>query len=227
MHYFNKILKFYPDVTDRYNSICGNIFIEKQVMDISRISGSGGSAIWDALMAMSKKTVKPTAVNTVSNDISNVTTSPVSTINKSETSKKTDFINSLNGLQATDSGLALLKALNGSVSKTSLIDILQTDNPVTASTDGSVFDKVLQSIGSSGNTDKAAGGSKELLSALMSSSNAFRSTSALSSDNADPFADAASVEKTLNSFMRVPDISKYTSGRQSLENMLSKFDVTV
>jgi hypothetical protein len=196
-------------------------------MDISRISGTGGSVIWDALMAASKRTVKPTAGNIVSKDISLVTSSPVSAANKTDNSKKTEFINRLDSLQATDSGLALLKALNGTISNTSLIDILQADTPVTAATDSSVFDSVLQSIASSGDSGKTTGsGSKDLLSALMSSSNAFMSTSALSPDNADPLADAASVEKTLNSFMRVPDVSKYISGKQSLENILSKFDVT-
>jgi len=198
-------------------------------MDISRISGSGGSVIWDALMAASKKTAKATPVNTASKDITSVTSSSVSAANKADNSKKTEFINRLDSLQATDSGLALLKALNnGSVSNTSLIDILQADNPATTATDSSVFDSVLQSMGSSGDSGKTTGGgSKDLLSALMSSSNAFMSTSALSPDNADPLADTASVEKTLNSFMRVPDVSKYVTGKQSLENMLSKFDVTV
>jgi hypothetical protein len=196
-------------------------------MDISRISGSGGSVIWDALMAVSKKTEKPTAVNTASKDISSLISSPASTVNKSENSKKTDFVNSLNSLQATDSGLTLLKALNGSVSNTSLIDILQTDNSVTSASDGTVLDNVLQSIGNRGNSDKTNSGSNDLLSALMSSSNAFMSTRSLSSDNADPLSDTASVEKTLNSFMRVPDISKYITGKQPLENILSKFDVTV
>lgn len=196
-------------------------------MDISRISGSGGSVIWDALMAMSRKNAKPAAVNTASKDITGVTSSPVSTVNKSETSKKADFNTALENLQATDSGMALLKALNNSVSNTSLIDMLQMDNPVASATDTSVFDNVLQSIGNSGSSDNTVNGSKELLSALMSSSNAFMSTSPLSSDGTDPLIDTASVEKTLNSFMRVPDVSKYIAGRQSLESMLSKFDVTV
>ncbi len=196
-------------------------------MDISRISGSGGSVIWDALMAVSKKTVKPTVANTVSKDISNVTSSPVSTANKTESSKKTDFINRLNDLQATDSGLALLKALNGSVSNSSLSAILQTDNSAVTETDGSVFDSVLQSIGNSGNSDKTADGSKDLLSALKMSSNAFMSINSLSPETTDPLTDTASVEKTLNSFMRVPDVSKYITGRQTLDTMLSKFNVVV
>jgi hypothetical protein len=196
-------------------------------MDISRISGSGGSVIWDALMAVSKKTAKPTAITTVPKDISGVTSSPVSTVNTSESSKKTDFINRLNDLQTTDSGLALLKALNGSVSNTSLIDILQADNSTTSATDGTVFDNVLQSIGRSDNADKTAGEANDLLSALKMSSTAFMSMRTLSPDNADPLSDTASVEKTLNSFMRVPDVSKYIAGKQSLESILSKFDVTI
>lgn len=196
-------------------------------MDISRISGSGGSVIWDALMAVSKKTAKPTAVNTASRDISGVTASPVSTANKTESSKKTDLINRLDSLQATDSGLALLKALNNSVSNTSLADILQEGHSTASVTDSTTFDKALQSIGNNGASDKTTGGANDLLSALKMSSNAFMSINALSPGTTDPLSDAASVEKTLNSFMRVPDVSKYITGRQSLENMLSKFNVIV
>jgi len=196
-------------------------------MDISRIGGSGGSVIWDALMAVSKKTVKPSAVNTTSKDISGVTSSPVSTANKAESNKKTEFINRLNDLQTTDSGLALLKALNSSVSNTGLIGVLQTDNSTASATDGSVFDSVLQSIGNSGKSTATANGSNDLLSALKSTSNAFMSINSLSPDNANPLSDTASVEKTLNSFMRVPDVSKYIAGKQTLENILSKFDVTI
>jgi hypothetical protein len=196
-------------------------------MDISRISGSGGSVIWDALMVASRKTPRPTAANTASKDIAGVTSSPVSSANKAETSKKTEFIANLDNLQATDSGLALLKALNNSVSNTSLIDMLQTDNTESSVSNTSILDNVLQSIGNNGNSDKTLSGSKELLSALMSSSsNAFMSTSTLSSDTTDSLTDAASVEKTLNSFMRIPDVSKYVTGKQSLETMLSKLDMT-
>lgn len=196
-------------------------------MDISRISGSGGSVIWDALMAVSRKTVKPNVVNTASKDISSVTSSPVSTVNKTETSNKTDFISTLENLQKTDSGIALLKALNSSVSNISLIDILQTDNPAANATETTVLDNMLQGTGNSGYSDNTVNGSKELLSALMSSSNVYMSKDAFSSGNTDSLTDAASVEKTLNSFMRMPDISKYSAGRNFLETMLSKFDVTV
>ncbi len=196
-------------------------------MDISRISGSGGSVIWDALMAVSKKTAKPAAVNTASKDISGVTAPAVSTANKTESSKKTDLINRLDSLQATDSGLALLKALNNSVSNTSLADILQTGNFTASANDRTNLDKVFQSIGSNGASDKTTGGAHDLLSALKMSSNAFVSINALSPDNADALTDAASVEKTLNSFMRVPDVSKYITGRQTLDTMLSKFNVVV
>ena len=197
-------------------------------MNISGISGSGGSVIWDALMAVSKKTVKPTAINAGSKDISAVTSSTVSAVNKSENSKNAEFITRLENLQSTDSGLALLQALNSSVSNTSVSSIFQPFNSVPSATQDNISDNILQSIGNSDNAREiTGGGSIDLLSALMSSSNASMAASSLSTDSADPLADAASVEKTLNSFMRIPDVSKYITGKQNLENMISKFDITV
>ena len=179
-------------------------------MDISRITGT--STIWSALRALPKKTDSATVLSSVSGAASpTVANAPDSVKKLSVPDNLVDQLKSASS--SSDSGLALLKSLGTNTSNSNIYGLLQSlksssaEDSVSAVDRTSFSDKVLQGM-SSGNTKESPSQGSDHLGSLMSTSNAYSTLAGLSGLGSDLLSNSGNVEKMLNSFMRVPDLSK-------------------
>lgn len=197
-------------------------------MDISRITGgTSQSTIWSALMALSsKKTNAASDASTVSGAASPTAAKAIETVKK--TSAPASLPPSLENVSASDSGLALLKALSVNTSNSAISSLFQSlDSTSTSAVDStstinnaSLSDAVLQGMASGNTIDSSSNGS-DLLQSLMSTSNSYATLAGLSGTGRDVLSDSGSVEKILNSFMRIPDFTKNsTAVNNSLKSIL-------
>jgi hypothetical protein len=195
-------------------------------MDISRITGgTSQSTIWSALMALSsKKTNTANAASTVSGATSPTATKALETAKK--ISVPSNLRDTLENVSASDSGLALIKALSTNTSSSAISSLFQSleDSSTIDSTSSvdtaSLFDGVLQGMSSGNTSDRSSRGS-DLLQSLMSTSNSYSTLAGLSGTGSDVLSDSGSFEKILNSFMRLPDFTKNSAAvNNSLKSIL-------
>ena len=180
-------------------------------MDISRITGT--STIWSALRALPKKTESATALSSVSGAASPTVANAIDSVKK--ISVPDNLLDQLKSVSSSDSGLALLKALgtNNNISSSNINSLLQNlksssaVDSASAVDSTSLSDKVLQGM-SSGSTKENPSQGSDLLQSLMSTSNAYSTLAGLSGSGSDLLSNSGNVEKMLNSFMRIPDLSK-------------------